>query len=217
MTHSRFRALAVLAASLSLAACTSVGTQKSAPPDVAYSVSPAAERAEAARVQALRARPDWAFQGRVAVSNGKEGGSGRLDWNQQGAGYHVQLSAPVTRQSWVLQGEPGGAARLEGLQGGPREGADARLLLLEATGWDIPVDGLPDWIRGLVPEGGTDAGLQRDGEGRPRRLQQDGWDVQYLDWYPPGADRPALPRRIEASRGQAKVRVLVDQWDPAAQ
>lgn len=217
MTPSCYRTLAMLAASLLLAACTSVGTQKSAPPDVAYSVSPAAERAEAARVQALRARPDWAFQGRVAVSNGKDGGSGRLDWNQQGGRYHVQLSAPVTRQSWVLQGEPGGAARLEGLQGGPRDGADARLLLLEATGWDIPVGGLPDWIRGLVPEGGADASVQRDAEGRPRRLQQDGWEVQYLDWYPAEADRPALPRRIEASRGQAKVRVLVDQWDPAAQ
>lgn len=217
MIRTCLRTLPMLAASLMLTACTTVGTQKSAPPEVAFTVTPAAERAEAARVQELRALPAWAFQGRVAVSSGKDGGSGRLDWSQQGGRYQIQLSAPVTRQSWVLQGEQGGSARLDGLQGGPREGADARLLLLEATGWDIPVDGLPDWTRGLVLDGTADASLQRDAEGRPRRLQQDGWDVQYLDWYPQADGVPALPRRIEASRGQAKVRVVVDQWNLAPQ
>ncbi|MFB5205207.1 lipoprotein insertase outer membrane protein LolB, partial [Stenotrophomonas sp. 3diitr2024] len=39
-----------------------------------------------------------------------------------------------------------------------------------------------------------------------------GWQVQYLDWYPADAGRPALPRRIEASNGDAKVRLLVDEW-----
>ncbi|WP_163063427.1 outer membrane lipoprotein LolB, partial [Acinetobacter baumannii] len=84
---------------------------------------------------------------------------------------------------------------LEGLAGGPRDGEDAQQLLLEATGWDIPVNQLPAWIRGLVA--GDAAGpetVERDGEGRPRRMQQMGWQVQYLDWYPAEAGRPALPR-----------------------
>jgi len=202
---------------LLVSACTSVGPQKTPPPDVAYTVSPAAERAEAARVQTLRDRPDWNFQGRVAVSRGRDGGSGRIDWVQQGSAYEVQLSAPVTRQSWRLLGDTaGGAVRLEGLQGGTREGADAALLLREATGWDIPVNELPDWTRGLVLEREGERGVQRDAEGRPRRLQQAGWDVQYLEWLPAEDGRPALPRRIEAVRGDAKVRLVVDQWGTAA-
>ena len=217
MMHSSPRTL-LLAASVVLAvsACTSVGPQKTAAPDVAYTVSPAAERAEAARVQALRAQPDWSFQGRVAVSRGRDGGSGRIDWVQQGSAYEVQLSAPVTRQSWRLLGDTaGGGSRLEGLQGGTREGADAGQLLLEATGWDIPVDQLPDWTRGLVLASEGERGVQRDGEGRPRRMQQAGWEVQYLEWLPAEGGRPALPRRIEAVRGDAKVRLVVDQWGAA--
>jgi len=150
----------------------------------------------------------------VAVSKGKDGGSGRIDWKQDGRRYVVELSAPVTRQSWKLTGDTHSeAGRLEGLSGGPRDGEDAQQLLLEATGWDIPVNQLPEWIRGLVA--GDAAGpekVERDGEGRPRRMQQMGWQVQYLDWYPADAGRPALPRRIEASNGDAKVRLLVDQW-----
>ena len=218
MRHSSLRSLLLAAGvSMSVAACTSVGPQKTPAPDVAYTVSPAAERAEAARVQSLRAQPDWNFQGRVAVSRGRDGGSGRIDWVQQGSGYEVQLSAPVTRQSWRLLGDTAGAgSRLEGLQGGTREGADAGQLLREATGWDIPVNQLPDWTRGLVLESEGERGVQRDADGRPRRMQQAGWDVQYLEWSPAEAGKPALPRRIEAVRGDAKVRLVIDQWGSAA-
>ncbi|WMJ67934.1 lipoprotein insertase outer membrane protein LolB [Stenotrophomonas sp. 24(2023)] len=213
MTFSLIRPLLLAAVTVLVAACTSVGTQKTPAPEVVYTVSPAAERAEEARVQALRAQPDWSFQGRVAVSKGSNGGSGRIDWAQQGSGYRIQLSAPVTRQSWTLQGDAAqGGGRLDGLGNGPREGSDARQLLLEATGWDIPVNELPDWTRGLVLRGSGDSGVERDAEGRPRRMRQAGWVVQYLEWYPAADGTPALPRRIEASRDDAKVRLLVDQW-----
>ncbi len=217
MSVSSIRPLLLAAVTLAVSACTSVGTQKTPAPDVVYTVSPAAERAEEARVQALRAQPDYAFQGRVAVSKGRNGGSGRIDWVQQGSQYRVQLSAPVTRQSWTLQGDAvQGGARLDGLGDGPRAGDDARQLLLDATGWDIPVNELSDWTRGLVLRGSGESTVERDADGRPRRMQQAGWLIQYLDWYPAQEGRPALPRRIEASREDAKVRLLVDQWDSDA-
>ena len=93
------------------------------------------------RETALAAATDWSLAGRVAVSSGKDGGSGRIDWRQQGARYEVSRSAPVTRQSWRLSGEPG-QARLEGLSGGPRAGSDPGVLLREATRWEIPVEAL---------------------------------------------------------------------------
>ncbi|MBN5077684.1 lipoprotein localization factor LolB, partial [Stenotrophomonas maltophilia] len=36
--------------------------------------------------------------------------------------------------------------------------------------------------------------------------------VRPVPWTAAVAGRPALPRRIEASNGDAKVRLLVDQW-----
>ncbi|WP_448142063.1 lipoprotein insertase outer membrane protein LolB [Stenotrophomonas bentonitica] len=213
---SMFPLKAAFAAALavSLSACVSLDTRKApAAPDVVTAVSAEAQQAEAARVDALRAQPAWSFQGRVAVSKGRNGGSGRIDWQQQARQYVVSLSAPVTRQSWTLSGDSGNrSGRLDGVEGGPRQGEDAQQVLLEATGWDIPVNQLPDWVRGLVAEGAAAAEIDRDAEGRPRRVRQMGWDIQFLDWYPAEGDRPVLPRRIEAVNGDAKVRLLVDGW-----
>lgn len=196
-----------------LSACVSVPRGQGGGAAVVAQVSEGARQAEAARQAWLQAHPTWSFQGRVAISKGSNGGSGRIDWQQDGAKYRVQLSAPVTRQSWVLTGDTAsGAGRLEGLDGGPRSGPDAEQVLLEATGWTIPVNQMPDWVRALRI---ADAGAERadlDAAGRPRTVQQDGWTIDFLAWAPAGAGQPELPQRIEARNGEAKVRLLVDQW-----
>lgn len=206
---SFYRLLPLLVAAL-LSACVSTGP-RSAVPVASVPVSAELRQAEAERQDWLRAHPDWSFQGRAAISKGRNGGSGRVDWRQDGRDYRIQLSAPVTRQSWVLTGEGAtGRARLEGVEGGPRGGDDAEDLLFQATGWQIPVDGLPAWVRGLVDDG--QAGVIRDGVGRPAVLEQAGWRVEYQEWFPAQDGRPALPKRIEARSGDAKVRLLFDQW-----
>ena len=165
------------------------------------------------RETALAGTPSWSLTGRVALANGREGGSGRIEWIQDGPGYQVALSAPVTRQSWRLSGTPD-HARLEGLDGGPREGGDAQALVREATRWEIPVEALASWVRGKrADEDRFGAVGQEFGEdGRLSRLVQSGWRIDYSDWRPvPGA--PAeLPHRLNAVRADAKVRLIVDQW-----
>ena len=96
--------LAFCVAMALLAGCTGAPVRQAPPVDEAQ----AQARLEQRRVQ-LEAIPDWSMQGRLAVSVGDKGGSGRLDWQQRGPAYRIALSAPVTRQSWRLAGEPGGA------------------------------------------------------------------------------------------------------------
>lgn len=209
----------ILVTAAALSACGSVGTKQKAPvPAEVTQVSATAQAAEQARQAAVRAQPDWSFQGRVAISKGKNGGNGRIEWQQQAQDYRVSLAAPVTRQSWQLSGGPGQLARLEGLEGGTRAGDDPGQVLLQATGWEIPVAQLPDWVRGLPAQGAEAPDhLGFDAEGRPRVLRQQDWQVDYLDWYPAEAGRPALPRRIEAVNGDAKVRLIVDEWGAGEQ
>ncbi len=201
-----------------LAACGSVPKRQKAPvaAEVAE-VSAQACAAEQARQAALRALPDWSFHGRAAISKGRNGGNGRIEWLQHGDRYEVALAAPVTRQSWRLGGGAGEPARLEGLEGGPRSGDDAGQLLLQATGWEIPVEQLAQWVRGMPAAAGTPEHLGFDAEGRPRVLRQQGWRIDYLDWYPAGPEQPSLPRRIEAVSGDAKVRLIIDAWGTGGQ
>lgn len=210
MSH---RLLAVAVAGL-LTACVAQPVRQALPP----AQSAAAEARQLAREETLRQQPAWSLQGRIAVSNGRNGGSGRLDWSQDGRRFDVSLSAPVTRQSWRLVGDAA-LARLEGVEGGAREGADAATLLREATGWEIPVTALADWVRGIRAPGAGTASALYGLDGRLLRMEQGGWTIDY-HWPLAGPDPAAgggaqgLPTRLDARRGEASVRLIVDQWGP---
>jgi outer membrane lipoprotein LolB len=208
----RLRWLAAWVAVLLLAGCTGMPARKPLPPAVDAA---AAAQAQAVRERWLQAHRDWSLEGRVAIRRADKGGSGRIDWSQHGDDFEVSLSAPVTRQSWRLTGNGAGVV-LDGLEGGARRGADAGQLLLEATGWEIPVQALADWIRGQAAPGLPPADLRYGVDGRLAALTQGGWHIAYTAWQPGAGETPALPARIEAERGDSRVRLIVDGWQPGA-
>lgn len=205
------RVLPALALLGLLAGCASRGPSVAEQPSLSDPQAlSAAQARQATRSAWLRAHPQWSFQGRVAISQNSKGGNGRMDWQQNGESYQVALSAPITRQSWQLHATPQGA-RLLGLEGGERSGPDAGALLQAATGWQVPVQALSDWARGMAAAGTTgESGYNL--QGQLQHLQQQGWRVEYAEWLAPQGERPAMPRRIEAAKGDAKVRLIVDQW-----
>ncbi|MGL6290437.1 MAG: outer membrane lipoprotein LolB [Silanimonas sp.] len=170
--------------------------------------SPEAFAALAAREAAMDERAGWQLKGRMAVARGDDGGTLNVDWVQWGSAFTITLAAPVTGRQWRLTGTPNGAT-LEGLEGGPRQGADAESLLIEATGWRLPVAQMPDWVRGRRGAGPVEA-LAVDAEGRPVGFRQGGWTLVYRDWWP---GEPPLPRRVFAETDGASVRLVVSSWN----
>ncbi len=213
MSRASLRTLVFgLALPLILAACAGRTVRPQLPPEQVA----AAEVRQFARENMLRMQPDWSMTGRIAVATDGKGGSGRIEWEQSGPRFEVSLSAPVTRQSWRLTGQSD-EALLEGLEGGPRSGADARSLLLEATGWDIPVVSLADWVRGLRAPGDDPAQITYGLDGLPSRISQSGWQIDYT-WAAADAVAGSVTRpvRVDAHRDSARVRLIIDQWSQGA-
>ena len=179
------------------------------PPPVRRAPDAALLRAQAEREAALAAHPDWSLSGRIAISDGKDGGSGRIDWKQHGSDFDIRLSAPVTRQSWRLVRE-GANVRLEGLEGGTIEGTDAEAVLYQALGWLVPVDALAAWARGARADASA-AKLQFGVDGLPSLLTENDWSVDYRAWD--AQMNPPRPKKVFASQGDARVRLSVDSWD----
>jgi len=204
--------LVALSVVLLLAGCAGTAIRKPSPPAVDASV---AAQAQSARVQWLAGHRAWSLEGRVAIRRADKGGSGRIDWTQRGDTFDVALSAPITRQSWRLTGDGAGVV-LDGLEGGPRRGTDAGQLLLEATGWEIPVQALAYWIRGQAAPALATADLQYGADGNLAALNQGGWRIAYTGWLAAAGDVPAMPARIEAERGDSRVRLIVDAWQQGA-
>lgn len=164
------------------------------------------ETVQSAREAELAGHPDWSFTGRLAVSQGSNGGSARIQWQQNGADFDIRLSAPITGQSWRLR-RTAGTATLDGMAGGSHRGNDAEALLFDATGWRIPLAAMTAWIRGARAAGPAD--LSFDAQGLPAALTQDGWAVEYRGWF---AQSPALPAKVFARKADASVRLVVETW-----
>ena len=210
------RVWVALAGMLALAGCQTIPTQ----PQVVDLVDTAGARAaHRARIEALGlaagdcTRPEWAMTGRVALSNGKDGGSGRIEWVQGSGQVRVGLTAPVTRQGWVLEAGAEGAS-LQGVPNGPLHGTDAATLLRDNTGWDIPVAGLGCWVRGAWASEAVlgEAKAAYGADGQLQRIEQADWIIDYADWRADAASGIALPGRVNAQRGNDRVRLIVDRW-----
>lgn len=150
----------------------------------------------------------WRVTGRIAVSDGRDGGSGRVDWRQDGAAYDITVNAPVAGGSWRLSGDAT-LAQLDGIDAEPRRDRDAESLLARELGWHLPVTRIVAWLRG-VPGRPGDARIEAGPDGLPKRLSEAGWQVEYRAWTE--VEGFALPRRLVARRPPFEVRIAVDRW-----
>jgi outer membrane lipoprotein LolB len=197
------RTLRILAAALPLllAACVP-------PPAVRMKGDAALLMEQEAREHALGGTDHWVLQGKLGVSDGKDGGSGTLNWSQNGERYEFTVRSPVIGKSFRLSGGPDGAL-LEGLDGGPLRGPDAESLMLKALGWDVPLRDLRAWVLGLRADGGP-AELSFGADRLPSLLQQDGWNVDYREWD--AARQPPVPKKVFAEKPPYRVRLSIESW-----
>ncbi len=198
MNASAWRSLAALMGLVLIAACAPVRTRE----------TPASLAGQAAREAQLALHTHWALSAHIFVSDGADNnGSGDLVWKQTGEHYDFTLRAP-TGKTWKLSGDAR-QALLEGVDRQPIQGSDPERLLRERLGWDVPVAGLSAWVRGMRrPD--QRATLEFNAQDLPDVLDQDGWRIEYRDWF---ADRtPSLPRKVFASRGAARVKMSIDSW-----
>jgi len=160
------------------------------------------------RERSLLKQADWSLEGRLAISGPSDSGSGSLDWLQQGERFRFTVSAPVSGKTWTLRGDAT-HAELTGLGNRTPSARDASGLLEQELGWKVPVAELAYWVRGMRAPGQAEMRFRDDG--LPAEFQQAGWTIEYRD-YAQGHD-PVLPRRIFASNGDYKVRLVVQQWE----
>jgi outer membrane lipoprotein LolB len=169
-----------------------------------------AVRAQSVHEQATAAQRTFQLRGRIAIRNANDGGSARFAWQQRGDTLDFELSAPLSNQTWRLTGAPGRYV-LTDSKGVKRQHSDAKQLIYDASGWNIPLAELSFWIRGARAEG-SDADLAFNQSGRLTQLVQNGWSVSY-ERFVELPDGTRLPAKLAAKKADALVKVVVQSWD----
>lgn len=155
----------------------------------------------------------WQLNGRVSLTRGEEGWHASLLWREQPDRYFLKISGPLGQGGFQLSGDSQGVMLVDA-DGQTFVARDADALLQQVTSWQLPVLGLRYWIRGLAAPAAGESQLSHDDSGRPSRLIQSGWTVNYNKYQL--VDGISLPGKLQLLRDDISVRIVVDKWELGA-
>ncbi len=202
------RLLLAATCALALGACTSIQLE---PLPEGLTDQPPADWSE--RSERLKNFQSWELSGKLAVKQPSDSGTAIINhWIQERDAYDLELSSSFLGMGRTsLQGVPGFIS-LTLPDGETYRSGDPEALITAATGWQLPLNSLVWWIRGLPgPDG--DFRLLFNDENQLAMIRQQGWEIRYDRWQPFIAGYPPLPARITAVKEDKRVRVVVVQWN----
>lgn len=154
----------------------------------------------------------WEAEGKLSLQAANNRQNGFFTWSQNQQDYNIHLFGPFgAGATWLRRTAQG--ITLENAKLGTHHARSAEDLMRSVLGWQVPVDGLQYWLRGIPAPSSKAHALQLDEEGFVQSFLQDGWQISYRDrqwvenWY--------LPRRIVAERADVRVIAITNRWNLA--
>lgn len=163
------------------------------------------------REQQLTAMQQFSLQASVGVKSPAESISGNLRWQQKNnTEYHARLSNFLGISLFELT-QDGSGSEIQ-IKGESYRAADTSTLLLQLSGWSMPLQDMPLWLRGLPGSNGRD--VQRDEFGRIVSFNLTDstgiiWQLEYQSFF---SDSLALPKRILLSSSDSQIKVVIRSW-----
>jgi len=190
----------LVASLLALSGCASLpGTAPTGAPD---------EAAWQLRRTQLEKLADWELQGRVGIINGKDGGSGSMDWKQQGDVLAFSFRGPFGAGSLQVQGDAN-ALWVRSSRGDDFITTDPEQDFSRRLRIPLPVLSMRYWMLGL-PDPTAPFTKSVDAQGHLVTLAQRGWQVDYQDYASfKGYD---LPTRLLIERASVRIKIAVNNW-----
>jgi outer membrane lipoprotein LolB len=152
----------------------------------------------------------WNIKGRIAVKNEKESGTVTLFWNQFLSSYELRFVAPLGQGTYILTGSPGGV-----VMKAPKDTTimadNAEQLLREGLGWDVHLNGLKYWVRGLPEPDIKYSELLLDEQGRLTNMEQSGFNVSVARYTE--QDGVSLPEKLTIESDKIRLKVVIQSWE----
>ena len=201
----KLRLLAPLLISLTwfLQSCTTLPSQDTDPSERL--------RLHGLKTDLLKEQVSWNLSGKLAISNDADGGSGKLKWRESPDYTRMDFHGTLGRGAWRLEADRGGA-RLELADGSAYRDRTVDLLVQQQVGWEIPVENLSWWVRGMAAPGDPEE-QWFDERGNLTRLNQDGWAIEFGNYRTFGEFE--MPVRLTAQQADWKVKLVVRRWQLA--
>jgi len=191
---------------LMLPGCSTLQLEDSASPAISQDVQ---NQLVKMREQQLAAITSWRLGGRFSLVTDGEAWSGKLNWIQQSNHeYLIQFSAPSGQGAMQLLGNDE-LAELRLANGDSFQATDADALMRQETDWELPINSLWYWVRGL-PDPKLPQKIELDSENLIVKLEQESWIVNYNKYQQ--VESYSLPRKITVENETLKLRLIITKW-----
>lgn len=132
------------------------------------------------RYAVLESMEDWDFTGRIAVRDDREAHNSRIRWRQRGENFVINLWGALNIGATEITGNPQ-QVRLHQERQEPLVTETPEELIREQLGYELPVDNLRYWIKG-IPAPGERATPTFNEHNQLTTLHQSGWQINYLGY-----------------------------------
>ena len=200
-----FRSLFFAFAALAIVACSQRGLQD----------EQAAQLLWASEQQSAAQFDTWDIHARAVIKLKGELYHIGIGWQRAPESFKMLLEAPfgqgVFRVESNQPAEGKQSMKLSLPDGQVFFDESAEALLTEVFGWSIPVSGLKSWIKGL-PLLDTDYNFDLRADGRLKSLRQDGWLINYLEYFAGDTSPQGLPRKMYLKHANLAMKIVIDRW-----
>lgn len=152
----------------------------------------------------------WIASGKLALRTRDRSESAQMVWQQEDGHSHLKLSGPMGLNATEVSSD---GQRIEIVQGEERQSFDISSpeAMMRNTGWELPVQSLPYWLKGLPSPYLEVESLELDPQhGLLSDLQQNGWQIHFQKYGDFGPH--TLPTRLRIERDDTLVKILLQNW-----
>ncbi|MCU7835069.1 MAG: lipoprotein insertase outer membrane protein LolB [gamma proteobacterium symbiont of Taylorina sp.] len=149
----------------------------------------------------------WTTNGRISILNGKENWYAKFIWLQKNEDFELRFMGPLGETELQLTRKD--QKTYLKTPSYERSSHNLEQLLLQETGWKLPLISLRYWSYG-VPNPKVSNKTLYDKQGNITDLYQDGWHIQYPKRMQIG--KYLLPKKIVLTEQDIKIKIIISQW-----
>ncbi len=166
------------------------------------------------RIIELSQFDQWQAEGKLALRTADRAESVSLNWEQRRLQTRLRLSGPMGLNTTSVYSNGSILELREGDEEPRRWDISSPEAMAENTGWDLPLQALPHWLKGVPSPSDDVHGLVLE-DNRARSFLQHDWQVDYQEYRQ--FQELTLPTRLQISRGATRVRLIIRQWTALAE